>query len=269
MINLIQPLPFFDRLTEQVFYKENCDGIYKFLSQPDTLIPFQIKVDPSAAVIDYISIIGLTCRKDIDLVENAGKFNFHAADGKKWLVYKGDQLTFVRVGGGTEPLTLPRDYFYFEISIDGVVKYSEIFHVPGDGICDMPINLIIEAWHPKNMNGYTFDNGFKFKCYFNSFVTDMVAEVTDEFLKDGYERKVLSRRVIQFTHNIELEPLPHTVAIGLVAITAFKNITITDNNNQYEVKDITVKTEKIEGGALYSVLLSFSVFNQDIVRTNC
>lgn len=269
MINLIQPLPFYDRLTEQDRFKESCDGLYKFLCNNDKLIPFQIIVPLDSAVIDSIRIVGYSCIMELYLPDNNDQIYFQTTDDRKWLIYTGEQLTFTRSTGTTEPLLLKSDYYYFEVSIDGKFYYSEVFNVVGNGICDVPITLSIEAWHSKNMNGYSFDEGFRFKCFFNTFITNITADITDEYSKDGYERQILQRRVTIFTHNIELDPLPNSVAIGIAALTSFKNILIKHNGNEYNVKDITFKQEKIEGGCLDSILLAFTIFDQDIIRTNC
>lgn len=269
MINLIQPLPFFDRLSEQERFKESCDGLYRFLSPPDTLIPFQIAVPIGSAVIDYIKIRGYSHAFEIELDTNPTQAKFQTTSGKKWLMYKGDQFTFTRENGSTEPLILPADFYYFEISIDEKVYYSEIWCVPGTGICDAPINMIIEAWNDVNTNGRTFDDSFKFRAYFNSFITNIVPDITDEFTKDGYERQILLRRVITFPHNIELDPVPNSVSIGLAYLTTLKNIHIYHNGNDYNVKDISYKPDQVEGGALDTVQLTFTIFDQDIIKTNC
>ena len=269
MINLIQPLPFYDRLTEQDRFKESCDGMYKFLCNKDLLIPFQIAVPLDAETIDSVRMVGFTCIMELYLPNNTDQIYFQTTGTRKWVIYKGDQFTFTRDSGATEPMVLKSDYYYFEVSVDGKFYYSEMFYVVGTGICDAPITLTIEAWHSKNMNGYSFDESFKFRCFFNSFITNITADITDEYSKDGYERQLLQRRVTIFTHNVELDPLPNSVAIGIAALTSFNNIVIKHNGNEYNVRDITFKQEKIEGGCLDSVLLAFTIFDQDIIRTNC
>jgi len=269
MINLIQPLPFFDRLIEQERFKESCDGLYRFLSHKDKLIPFQIAVPIGSAIIDYFKIKGYSNEYEINLNANSSKIKFISSSGKKWLVYKGDQLTFVREDETTEPLELCHDYYFFEISVDGRVYFSEVFNVPGDGICDQQINMEIEAWDDSNSNGRTFDDGFKFKAFFNSFITNIVPDITDEYTKDGYERQILLRKVVIFNYNIELDPVPNSVSIGLAYLTTLKNIIIKHNGNDYVVRDISYKTDSVEGGALDTVQLTFSIFDEDIIKTNC
>jgi len=270
MINLIQPLPFFTRLIDQERFKENCDGLYRFLSHPDKLIPFQIAVPIGSAIIDYIKIKGFTCEVQPEIEFNPTQIRFQTTSGKKWVVYKGDQFTFVRENGTiSEPIVLKPDFYYFEVSVDGVAYYSEIWCVPGTGICDAEINMEIEAWNDTNTNGRTFDDGFKFRAYFNSFITNVVPDITDEFTKDGYERQVILRKVIIFNYNIELDPLPNSVSIGLAYLTSLQHIIIRHNGNEYIVRDITYKPDSVEGGALDTVQLTFSIFDQDIIKTNC
>lgn len=269
MINLIQPLPFFDRLIEQERFKESCDGLYRVLSHPDKLIPFQIAVPFGSAVIDYVKIKGYSCEQEAEMETNSTNIKFYTAGGKKWVIYKGDQLTFTRENGTTSPMLLAPDFYYFEVSVDGKPYYSEVFNVPGTGICDQEINMEIEAWDDKNTNGRTFDEDFKFRMFFNSFITNVVPDITDEFTKDGYERQILLRRVIVFNHNIELDPMPNSVSIGLAYLTTLKHIIIKHNGNEYNVKDITYKPDQVEGGALDTVQLAFTIFDEDVIKTNC
>lgn len=269
MINLIQPLPFFDRLIEQERFKESCDGLYRFLSHNDKLIPFQIAVPIGSAIIDYVKIRGFSCEYEAEMETNATQIKFHTSGGRKWVVYNGAQLTFTRESGSTSPMVLAPGFYYFEVSVDGRVYYSEVFNVPGDGICDQQINMEIEAWDDSNSNGRTFDDGFKFRAFFNTFITNIVPDITDEYTKDGYERQVLLRKVVIFNYNIELDPVPNSVSIGLAYLTTLKNITIKHNGNDYVVRDISYKPDSVEGGALDTVQLTFSIFDQDIIKTNC
>lgn len=272
MINLIQPLPFFDRLSEQERFKESSDGLYRFLSPPDTLIPFQIAVPSDAVAIEAMKIRGFMYEFELDFPANSDQVKFQTNGGRKWVMYKGDQLTFVRENGTEEPLVIPAGYYWFEITVDGKTYYSEVFCVPGDGICDEEINMIIEAWNDEDSqsnNGRTFWDGFKYKCYFHSFITNVVPDITDEFTKDGYERQILLRRVMIFNYNIELDPLPNTVSIGLAYLTSLSHIVIKHNGNEYNVKDITFKPDSVEGGSLDTVQLTFSIFDQDVIKTNC
>lgn len=269
MINLIQPLPFFDRLIEQERFKESCDGLYRFLSHKDKLIPFQIAVPIGAETIDYVKIRGYSFEYEAEPPTNTPQIKFHTSEGRKWLVYNGEQLNFTRENGEFSPMVLKPDFYYFEVSVDGRVYYSEVFNVPGDGICDQQINMEIEAWNDSNSNGRTFDEDFKFRAFFNSFITNIIPDITDEFTKDGYERNVLLRKVIIFNYNIELDPLPNSVSIGLAYLTTLKHIVIKHNGNEYIVRDISYKPDSVEGGALDTVQLTFSIFDQDIIKTNC
>lgn len=269
MINLIQPFPFFDRLTEQVRFKENCDGNYKFLSNSTNLIPFQIVLPTDAISIESVKIKGFSCAYELEMTDNTEKIYIKTTGLKKWVIYKGDQLTFTRESGVTAPLVLSSDYYHFEVTVDGKTFYSEMFHVIGDGICSEPITMEIQAWHNSDAFGYSFSDGFKFRTFFNAFITNTEAATVDEFNKDGYERQILLRRVISFTRNIELNPMPNTCAIGMIALSGLKNIRIIENGNTYVVKDITIKQEKVEGGALDSILIGFSIFDEDIVSKNC
>lgn len=269
MINLIQPLPFYDRITEQQRFKENSYGLSRFLSPSDTLIPFQIKVPIEAVEIQSIIIRGFSNEFEIDLPANNDFFYFKTVGGKKRIIYRGEQLTFVRENGDQEPLIIAPDYYWFEVTVDDKTFFSEVFCVPGEGICDEPINLTIEAWDDKNSNDRFFEDGFKFRAYFHSMITNVVPDITDEFTKDGYERQILLRRVIVFQHNIELDPMPNSISIGIAYLTTLKYIIITFDNNDYVVKDITYKPDPVEGGSLDAVQLTFTIFDEDVIKTGC
>jgi len=269
MINLIQPLPFFDRVSEQERFKESSDGLYKFLSPGNRHIPFQIAVPNTAVAIDYVKIKGFVYEFDVDLQYNSDKVKFKTSGSKKWVVYKGEQFTFDRESGATEPLVIPSGFYYFEVAVDGKSYFSEVFHVPGTGICDQEITMEIEAWDDANSNGRNFEDGFRYRSFFNSFITNVTPDITEEFTKDGYERQIKLRTVIIFNYNIELDPVPNSISIGLAYLTTLKHIVIKHNGNEYQVRDITYKPDKVEGGALDTVQLTFSIFDQDIIKTNC
>lgn len=271
MINLIQPLPFYDRLTEQDYYKESCNGVYKFLSSNTNLIPFQIIVPSDYNTIDSFKIVGFSNEFEVNLsnLTNQGLIKFITAGSKKWVAFFGGQLKFIDIDDNISDLVLCSDYYHFEVTVNGVTKYSELFFVGINNICSTPITMEIQAWHSSNFQNYTFDQGFKFKAFFNAFITNVTPEITDEYSKDGYERKVLQRRVIEYQYNIEIDPIPNSISIGLAFLTSLKNILIKHNGNEYVVKDITYKQDPFDGGCLDSVKLTFTIFDQDTVRTNC
>lgn len=269
MKNLIQPLQVYDRLTEQDRFKENLDGTYKFLSNRDKLIPFQFIVPIGATTINSFSIKG-TYNYDFVLANNVGKFGLYSNGNQKNFMYFGEQLNHTNVMSVVSPLILAGGgYHWFEVVVDGKTYYTEMFYVVGDGFCDKPITLEIEAWDRYDTNGHLFSNNFRYKCFFDSFITDQTPNIQEEFSKDGFERNNILRRVIQFLYNFELDPLPNSIAVGITALTAFTNFVIKHNGNTYTNADLTVKPERIDGGGLYSLLFSFTLPQEDLIKTAC
>lgn len=270
MTNLIQPLPIYDRLNEQARFKENCNAMYDFICPTNRLIPFQISIPNDLEAITSFKIYGMTAGVfNVNTTLNADVIKIVEEDGKKWVLFYGDGLL---IPGFPAPAPLPITcgYWYFEITVDARVYYSEVFKVVNNGIYEQDPDLMIEAWHPATMSGYSFADDFRFRAFFDSFITNNIPETTDEFLKDGYERNILQRRVIEFLYNIELDPTPNNITIGLIAMTAMKNFVITEaSGNEYVTKNVTVKQEPLDGGFLDSLQFTFTTFDQDIVRTNC
>ena len=269
MKNLIQPLQVYNRLNEQDRFKENLDKTYKFLSNPDRLIPFQFTVPIGSTTVTSFKIKG-TYNYDLIIANNAGKFGLYTNGNTKNFMYFGEQLNHTAMSGAVIPLLLAEGGFqWFEVVIDGVAYFTEMFYVVGHGICDHPITLEIEAWDRYDTNGHLFSNDFRYKCFFNSFITDQTPNIQEEFSKDGFERNNILRRVIQFLYNFELDPLPNSIAVGITALTAFTNFIIRHNGNTYTNADLTVKADRIEGGGLYSLLFSFSLPQEDLIKTAC
>lgn len=279
MINLIQPISFFDRLTEQDGYKENSPKLHKFLAD-SRLIPFQIKVPSNINSILSFRIVGYRYIFEIDLVSPNTNFIkvVTAEAGKYVLFFGGENLVFRRISNypnipeeyDEEPLAFCPDYYHYEVKLDtGKIYYSEKFYIGGAGLCDEPITLEINAWNNNDRSNFTFTENFKFKCYFNSFIHAQEAIVTDDYHKDGYERQSLKIRVIQFPYSFEVNPLPYTISNGLAVLTTFDNFVIKENGNEYIANSIDFEIENIEGTSFNRVIFTFTLKGQDIIKTNC
>lgn len=279
MINLIQPISFFDRLAEQDGYKENSPRLHKFLAD-ERLIPFQIKVSDETTSITSLRMVGFKYQFDIDLIngnEDALKI-VEVPSGKYVLFFGGEDLVFNRLTNypdqppiyDQEPLSMCPDYYHYEVTLNtGKTYYSEKFYVNGSGLCDSPITLEIQAWNDRDKQGFTFTEGFKFKAYFNTFIHSQQATITNEYLKDGYERQILQRRVIQFPFKFEIDPVPFSIANGLAVLTAFDNFVIIENGNEYLAENVEFEAEEIEGTSFNQVVFTFTIKGQDVIKTFC
>lgn len=281
MINLIQPISFFDRIQEQDNYKENSPAPPRFITD-NRLIPFQLKPELGGTVTSF-RLVGYKYRFDIDLTANPSIFTIlQTVELNNYLFKGGEGLVFRRLTNypdkppiySSEPLELCPDYYHYEITFDsGKTYYSEKFYVIGEGLCEneRPITLEIQAWNDpfSEVYGFMFDETFKFKAYFNTFIHYQQALITDEFLKDGYERQVLQKRVIQFPYIFETDPLPYSIANGLAVLTLFNNFVVIENGNTYKADSVTVDLQEIEGTSYSKVVFTFSVRDQDLIKNFC
>jgi hypothetical protein len=274
MMNILQPLPFYNRLSEQIHLKENSVGPSKILCYPDRLIPFQIVVPNSAQAITGVKLTGYKCEIEVDMTNatNAARIRLVTLGGRKYVVYNGDPFIFVRMNNSTSTIILPTDYFHLTITLDNSQSfYSDKFYPVKPAFCDRDISFQWEMWNDSSKQGYYFENGFKFLAYFDTFITSMTPNIFEDFSKDGYERDILNFRVVTQTYNFELEGVPNSMTAGLSAMLAFDNIYFTDipNNNRYRVKNITFSPEPEEGGATDSILIGFTIFDNDLIKTLC
>lgn len=279
MVNLIQPISFYDKLSEQDSFKESSVN-FKFLSD-ERLIPFQIKVPDEITSIKSFSLIGYKYRFEIDLdSSNSDYIKIILGDsGKKYVVFfGGENLKFKRLTNypeqppiyTEEDLSLCSDHYYYEVTLNNDKKYfSERFYLNGSGICDSEINLEINSWNDSDKQGYTFKEGFKFKSYFNSFIHSRQAQITNEYVKNGFDIQILKRRVISFPYSFEVDPLPFSISNGLAVLTAFDNFVIKENGNEYTAENIDVEIEPIEGTTLDRITFSFTIKGSDIIKTFC
>lgn len=279
MINLIQPISFFDNLGEQDGFKENSPKLHKFLAD-ERLIPFQIRIPEDATSITSFRLVGYKYQFDIAL--DSGNENYikvvEVPSGKFVLFFGGEHLVFKRLTNypdqppvyDTEPLSLCPDFYHYEVTLNTGKKYfSEKFYVSGNGLCDSPITLKITAWCNSDKHGFTFTENFKFNAYFNTFIHSHQATITDEFVKDGYERQILQRRVIQFPYKFEVDPLPFTISNGLAVLSAFDNFVINENGNDYVAESVDVDIEEIEGTSFNQIVFTFTIKGQDVIKTFC
>lgn len=279
MINLIQPISFFDVLGEQDGFKENSPKLHKFLAD-SRLIPFQIRIGETVTSITSFRLVGYKYQFDLPL--DSGNENYikivTMPSGKFVLFFGGENMVFKRLTNypeqpptyDTEPLSICPDFYHYEVTLNTGKKYfSEKFYVGGDGLCDSPISLEINAWCDSDKHGFTFTEGFKFKAYFNTFIHSNQAEITDEFVKDGYERQILQRRVIRFPYKFEVDPLPFTISNGLAVLTAFDNFVIKENGNDYVAESVDVDIEEIEGTSFNQIVFTFTIKGQDVIKTFC
>lgn len=279
MINLIQPISFFDRIEEQDSYLENSPSSHKFLAD-ERLIPFQIKVPDEVTSISSFRMIGNKYIFKIDLNSgNEDALKLVTADnGKYILFFGGEDLVFNRLTNypalppiyEPEPLEMCSDHYYYEVTTnDGKRYFSERFYVNGNGLCDGKITLELNAWNNKDKGSYTFTEGFKFKAYLDTFIHSHKAEITDEFAKDGYERQILQRRVLSFPYSFVTDPLPYSIANGLAVLVAFDNFVIKVNGNEFIAEDFEIEIEEVEGTSYHTILFTFTQKGQSVVKTFC
>jgi hypothetical protein len=272
MINLITPLPFYDNRLEQQQYKENSQavGLYNHYSDNDNMIPWQFKTAPAAAAIERIKLYSGGYIYDLIPADNPS-IKIVTDGTSSWVIYTGGQLVFTRENGDTEDLIIAPGYYEWQITVDGVTKYSEIFFIPDPlSICFSDWKIKIQAWNTENWNGYYFNNEFKFNIYFDTFITNIIATITDDTAKDGFDRPVLSQRVITPTYVINFDPMPNIIAVYLGILTGFKNIIISDRlGNQYQIKNVKFSQDSIEGTSLDMVTFQFTIFDNDYITNFC
>lgn len=275
MINLLQPLNFYDYQLEQNQYRENCAGAIpdncQLVSGNKNLITWQIKIPFGVVAIQNVTLYCPTCIYDLDLTANADIIKLVDDGVNRWIIYTGDQLIFKDNNNNLTPLTVSACIYDWRVKAGGKTYYSEQFLVGGTGMCRNDWGLKIEAWNTKNWNGFYFNNSdFKFRVYFDTFISNMIATIADVSNKDGYQRDVLSQRVITPNFQIKFNPMPNSVAVGLSILTAMKNIHILDTlGNDYVVKNINFTQTPVEGDCLDLVVIEFSIFDKDYIETNC
>lgn len=275
MINLLQPLNFYDFQLEQNQYRENCAGSVpddcQLISDNKNLTSWQIAVPLGVAAIQSVTLYNPLCIFEVDLAVNADFIKIVSTTTQKWIVYTGDQLIFVDNNNVQSPMTLCEGLFDWRVTAGGKTYYSEQFLVPSTGICKSSWGLKIQAWNVNPWNGLYFSGtDFKFTVYFDTFISNMLAAVADVNSKDGYQRDVLSQRVITTNYQVKFNPMPNSVAVGLSVLTAMKNIQVLDTlGNVYPVKNIKFTQTPVEGDCLDIVVIEFSIFDRDYIETNC
>lgn len=275
MINLLQPLNFYDYQLEQNQYRENCAGSVpddcQLVSDNKLLNTWQISVPFGVVAIQEITLYCPSCIFELDVIANADVIKLVDNGANKWIIYSGNQLVFKDNNNIFSLLTLPAGLYDWRIKAGGKTYYSEQFLVSGTGMCRNDWGLIIEAWNTKVWNGLYFNNeDFKFKVYFDTFISNMLATIADVSNKDGYQRDVLSQRVITPNFQVKFNPMPNSVAVGLSVLTAMKNIQVLDKlGNIYTVKNIKFTQTPVEGDCLDLVVIEFSIFDNDYIETNC
>lgn len=283
MINLIQPISFFDRIQEQDQFRENSPGGHKFLADK-RLIPFQIFFnDYDTLSVTSFRLVGYKYQFEIDLINGNEDFlkviQTDDAPAKTYILFLGGEgLVFNRLTNypnqppvyAPEPIEYCPDYYHYEVTTNtGKTFYSEKFYIGGNGLCDSPITLEIHAWNNSDKQGFTFEEGFKFKAYFNSFIHTQQAIITDEYLKDGFERQRLQRRVMEFPFSFSTDPLPFSITNGLALLTAFDNFVVIENGNEYITESVSVETDQVEGTSFASATFTFTIKDNDIIKTLC
>lgn len=276
MINLLQPLPFYDFQLEQNQYRENCAGSVpntcQMVSDNKTLPSWQISIPFAVNAVQAIMIYSNTHIYELNVASNAALIKIvSVGTDQKWIIYTGAQLVFKDSDNVESPLIVVPGLYDFRITAGGKTYYSEQFLVSGTGVCRNDWGLKIEAWNVLPWNGMYFsDATFKYKAYFDTFISNMLTSISDVSNKDGYQRDVLSQRVITPNFQIKFNPMPNSIAVGLSVLTAMKNIQISDKiGNVYNVKNIKFTQTPIEGDCLDIVVIEFSIFDNDYIRTNC
>lgn len=275
MINLLQPLNFYDYQLEQNQYRENCAGAVpddcQLVSDNKLLTTWQISIPFSVVAIQSVTLYCPTCIYELNLVSNANIIKIVTDGVRSWIIYTGVQLIFKDNNNVESPLSLSVGIYDWRVTAGGKTYYSEQFLVSGTGLCRNDWGLIIEAWNTKTWNGLYFnDADFKFKVYFDTFISNILATIADTSNKDGYQRDVLSQRVITPNFQVKFNPMPNSVAVGLSVLTAMKNIRVLDKlGNIYTVKNIKFTQTPVEGDCLDLVVIEFSIFDNDYIETNC
>lgn len=274
MINLLQPLPFYDYQLEQNQYRENCAGAVpdncQLISDNIHLMPWQIAIPIGVIGITSITLYNPSCIYEFVLLSNQTVFKIKTDGVNRWIIYNGGQLTFKDNNNVESPLVVNSGLFYWRVVAGGKTYYSEQFFISGTGVCRNQWGLKVKAWNDNSWNGLYFGDNFKFFVYFDTFISNILSTVSDVINKDGYQRDVLSQRVITPNFQIKFNPMPNIVAVGLSVLTAMKNIQVLDTlGNVYNVKNIKFTQVPVEGDCLDLVTLEFSIFDNDYIETNC
>lgn len=275
MINLLQPLNFYDFQLEQNQYRENCAGAVpdncQMVSDNKTLGSWQISVPFDVIAIQSIMLYSNGHIYELNVISNAAIIKLVDNGTQKWIVYTGVQLIFKDNDGDESPLVLAPGIYDWRIKAGGKTYYSEQFIISGKEMCRHDWGLKIQAWNTKVWNGLYFnDADFKFTAYFDTFISNGLVATADVSNKDGFQRDVLSQRVITINRQIKFNPMPNSVAMGLSMLTSLKNIHILDTlGNDYNVKNIKFTQTPVEGDCLDIVVIEFSIFDKDYIETNC
>lgn len=280
MINLIQPLPFYDYQLEQNQYRENCAGSVpdncQLVSDNRNLISWQIEIPLAIISITSITLFSPTCIYELTLLANQSVFKIKTDGVKRWIIYTGGQLTFVDANNIQTPLVVKGGLYDWRVVSGGKTYYSEQFLVSGTGICRNVWGIKLQAWNDTIWNGLYFGDDFKFTAYFDTFISNRLSTVADVVNKDGFQRDVLSQRVVSTNYQIKFNPMPNSVALGLSVLTAMKNIQVIerldpngDYVNTYDVKNIKFTQTPVEGDCLDLVNIEFSIFDNDYIKTPC
>lgn len=275
MINLLQPLNFYDFQLEQNQYRENCNGLVpdscQLVSDNKKLNSWQIAIPLSVVAIQSIELYSNGHIYDLNVLVNNAIIKIVANATDAWIIYTGEQLIFVDNDNVQSPLVVVDGLYDFRIKAGGKTYYSEQFLIQNNAVCKSQWGLKMQAWNTVPWNGFYFNNDdFKFTVYFDTFISNILSTVADVVNKDGYQRDVLSQRVITANFQIKFNPMPNSVAVGLSVLTAMKNIQILDTlGNVYPVKDIKFTQTPVEGDCLDIVVIEFSIFDNDYIRTNC
>lgn len=280
MINLIQPLPFYDYQLEQNQYRENCAGSVPdschLVSDNKNLSSWQIEIPIGIISITSITLCSPSCIYELNLLANQAVFKLKTDGVKRWIIYTGGQLTFVDANNVSSPLVAQPGIYDWRVTSGGKTYYSEQFLISGTGVCQNQWGIKIQAWNENIWNGLYFGDDFKFICYFDTFISNRIGSIADVLNKDGYQRDVLSQRVITPTYQLKFNPMPNSVALGLNVLTAMKHIQVIEKLdpagtylNTYDVKNIKFTQTPVEGDCLDLVNIEFSIFDNDYIKTNC
>lgn len=273
MINLLTLLPFYDYQLEQNQYRENCNGygVQIYISDKFDLIPWQIAVPNTVTNIQTITLYSLGAVFNIDLAVNNANFKLVTQGTNKWIIFLGGSIYYTDNLGAVQTLDVPGGIYEWQVEAAGKPYFSEQFYIVGvNDPCPKNWNIKIRAWNDDNWNGFYFNNEFKFVAYFDTFISNIIASIADSTNKDGYDRQVLNNRVISPTFRIKFDPMPNVFSVALSIVTGMKHIEISDLiGNVYVVKDIKLTQTPVEDDCLDLVVMDFTIFDNDYIKTNC
>lgn len=266
MINIISTLPFYDKVIEQNRFKENSQSLkeYNSYNSHNKMASWLVILPDNTMGIDYVKLHGLDKIYTLNL--SNGSIRLGWSDNKRWAVYNGGAIIAAE---NNQELYLPAGKYFWEVKASDRVFFSEVIFVDSPDCERWSIKL--EAWNETPWNGYFFDGFFKFVSYYNTFVTNITPTISDDTLKDGYDRQNLSQRVISLSYNISFDPMPNIIAVGLAIQMTLKNIVITDRitGNVYNVKNTKFTQTPIEGTSFDIVDLQFTLFDGDYIANLC